>query len=353
LKKEIINLERMLFSYYHQQTLLLPCKFFATRNNIIRTKRIPIISNINQFYHHHVSSSIQPTTTTSTSSLVVGSLKYNNKPNRKLVVVVVAKRIHTSTLQNNNTINKRAALIQDISSVWSNHNIIIPINTSSPTEQLIMPAVTPPQKLLSSLLTTATTTAAATAFVSQPPQQNDSGWFFNMSLGESMAVIGTFIATLFGWLMASPELFFTGVVVGGLILVILRIRLYLASTIPSIFRSLDDEFEEKLAFFERDDSLERISSVDDDDLKLRVFVLKLQALFGDAQEDEKPWFWQRDARTKWEAWYALRGIRPNDAKRMYIETANELIKKSEELVSLEQSQQQQQELVVVDSNKTK
>ena len=58
---------------------------------------------------------------------------------------------------------------------------------------------------------------------------------------------------------------------------------------------------------------------------LRVWALQRQALFGDAKEDEMPWWWRRDARTKWDAWAGLRGMPPTEAKEKFVQAVNVLL----------------------------
>lgn len=79
---------------------------------------------------------------------------------------------------------------------------------------------------------------------------------------------------------------------------------------------LDDDFQA---------ASERVQTLADpgNDVKLRLYALYKQATVGDVQ-GKKPGITDFVGRAKHQAWEKLRGTSADDAKRMYVETVNNL-----------------------------
>lgn len=79
---------------------------------------------------------------------------------------------------------------------------------------------------------------------------------------------------------------------------------------------IDEQFQE---------ASERVKSVSDpgNDMKLRLYALYKQATVGDVQ-GKKPGITDFVGRAKFDAWKKLQGTASDQAKRMYVDTVNNL-----------------------------
>lgn len=70
-------------------------------------------------------------------------------------------------------------------------------------------------------------------------------------------------------------------------------------------------------------SIRAISSIPDTDVKLKLYGLYKQALFGDCSSS-RPWAVNVEGCYKWDAWTARKGLAQDDAKAKYVRSAERI-----------------------------